>query len=58
MTMPDEIDPCHFAIVAGLDSDDPCDLSLDSFTTRPEIDHIQTRLIFRCAPTCRLPVVT
>jgi hypothetical protein len=58
MTMPDEIDRCHFAIVAGLDSDDPSDLALDSFTTRPEIDHIQKRLIFQCAPTRRLPVVT
>jgi hypothetical protein len=58
MTMPDEIDRCHFAIVAGLDSDHLRDLALDSFTTRSEIDQIQTRLVFRCAPTRRLPVVT
>lgn len=58
MTMSDEIDPCHFAPVAMLDSDHLRDLALDSFTTRSEIDHIQTRLISKCATTCRLPVAT
>lgn len=58
MTTSDELDACDFAIVAVLDSDHLRDLALDSFTTRPEVDHIQTRLIFRCAPTWRLPVVS
>lgn len=58
MTTSDELDPCDIAIVAVLDSDHLRDLALDSFTTRPEIDHILTRLIFQCTPTWRLPVVT
>jgi len=32
------------------------DLALDSFTTRPEVGHIETRLIFEYAPTWRLPL--
>lgn len=43
--------------VAVRDSDHLRDLALDSFTTRPEVDHIQTRLIFEYTPTWRLPVV-
>jgi len=42
--------------VAVRDSDHLRDLALDSFTTRPEVDHIQTRLIFEHTPTWRLPV--
>jgi len=41
--------------VAVRDSDHLRDLALDSFTTRPEVDHIQTRLIFQYTPTWRLP---
>jgi DNA-binding Lrp family transcriptional regulator len=44
--------------VAVRDSDHLRDLALDSFTTRPEVDHIQTRLIFEYTPTWRLPVLT
>lgn len=36
-------------------SDHLRDLALDSFTTRPEVDHIQTRLIFEYSPTWRIP---
>ena len=43
--------------VAVRDSDHLRDLALDSFTTRPEVDHIQTRLIFEYTPTWRLPVL-
>ena len=43
--------------VAVRDSDHLRDLALDSFTTRPEVDHIQTRLIFQYTPTWRLPVL-
>ena len=42
--------------VAVRDSDHLRDLALDSFTTRPEVDHIQTRLIFEYTPTWRLPL--
>ncbi|MFV2073408.1 MAG: Lrp/AsnC family transcriptional regulator [Thermoanaerobaculales bacterium] len=44
--------------VAVRDSDHLRDLALDSFTTRPEVDHIQTRLIFEYTPTWRLPVLS
>ena len=44
--------------VAVRDSDHLRDLALDAFTTRPEVDHIQTRLIFQYTPTWRLPVLT
>ena len=44
--------------VAVRDSDHLRDLALDSFTTRPEVDHIQTRLIFEYTPTWRLPVMS
>jgi len=43
--------------VAVRDSSHLRDLALDSFTTRPEVDHIQTRLIFEYTPTWRLPVL-
>lgn len=43
--------------VAVRDSDHLRDLALDSFTTRPEVDHIQTRLIFQYTQTWRLPVL-
>jgi len=43
--------------VAVRDSDHLRDLALDSFTTRPEVDHIQTRLIFEYTPTWRMPVM-
>ncbi len=43
--------------VAARDSDHLRDLALDSFTNRPEVDHIQTRLIFECTPTWRLPIL-
>jgi DNA-binding Lrp family transcriptional regulator len=41
--------------VAVRDSDHLRDLALDSFTNRPEVDHIHTRLIFKYTPTWRLP---
>jgi len=41
--------------VAVRDSDHLRDLALDCFTTRPEVAHIQTRLIFEFVPTWRLP---
>ena len=44
--------------VAVRDSDHLRDLALDSFTTRPEVDHIHTRLIFEYTPTWRLPVLS
>ena len=44
--------------VAVRDSNHLRDLALDSFTTRPEVDHIQTRLIFQYTPTWRLPDLT
>ncbi|MCD4751218.1 MAG: Lrp/AsnC family transcriptional regulator [Thermoanaerobaculales bacterium] len=43
--------------VAVKDSDHLRDLALDSFTTRPEVDHIHTRLIFEFTPTWRLPIL-
>jgi DNA-binding Lrp family transcriptional regulator len=43
--------------VAVRDSDHLRDLALDSFTTRPEVDHIQSRLIFQYTPTWRLPIL-
>jgi len=43
--------------VAVRDSDHLRDLALDSFTTRPEVDHIQTQLIFEYTKTWRLPVL-
>lgn len=41
--------------VAVRDSDHLRDLALDAFTTRSEVDHIQTRLIFQYTPTWRMP---
>ncbi len=41
--------------VAVRDSNHLRDLALDSFTTRSEVDHIQTRLIFEYTPTWRMP---
>ena len=43
--------------VAVRDSDHLRDLALDSFTTRSEVDHIQTRLIFEYTPTWRMPAI-
>ena len=43
--------------VAVRDSDHLRDLALDSFTTRPEVDHIRTQLIFQYTPTWRMPVL-
>jgi DNA-binding Lrp family transcriptional regulator len=43
--------------VAARDSNHLRDLALDSFTTRAEVDHIRTRLIFAYEPTWRLPVL-
>lgn len=42
--------------VAVQDADHLRDLALDAFTTRPEVDHIETRLIFEHTSTWRLPV--
>jgi len=42
--------------VAVRDSDHLRDLALDAFTSRSEVDHIHTRLIFDYTPTWRLPV--
>lgn len=44
--------------IAARDSNHLRDLALDSFTTRPEVDHIRTRLIFAYEPTWRLPLLT
>ena len=41
--------------VAVQDSDQLRDLALDAFTTRPEVDRIETRLIFEHQATWRLP---
>ncbi len=41
--------------VAVKDSNHLRDLALDSFTTRSEVDHIQTRLIFEYTPTWSMP---
>lgn len=43
--------------VAVRDSDHLRDLALDAFTTRAEVDHIRTRLIFEYSPTWRMPDV-
>lgn len=43
--------------VAVKDSNHLRDLALDSFTTRPEVDHIRTRLIFEHTPTWRMPAI-
>jgi DNA-binding Lrp family transcriptional regulator len=43
--------------VAARDSDHLRDLALDSFTNRPEVDHIQTQLIFKYTPTWRMPIL-
>ncbi len=45
----------YLAHVAVKDTDHLRDLAMDSFTTRPEVDHILTRLIFEYIPTWRLP---
>jgi DNA-binding Lrp family transcriptional regulator len=42
--------------VAVRDSDHLRDLTLDSFTTRPDVQRIETRLIFEHAPRRRLPI--
>lgn len=42
--------------VAVRDADHLRDLALDAFTTRPEVGHIETRLIFEHRPTWRLPL--
>lgn len=41
--------------VAVQSSDQLRDLALDAFTTRPEVDRIETRLIFEHTATWRLP---
>ena len=41
--------------VVASDSDALRDFALDALTTRPEVDHIQTRLIFEYTPTWRMP---
>ncbi len=42
--------------VAVRDADHLRDLAMDAFTTRPEVGHIETRLIFEHRPTWRLPL--
>jgi DNA-binding Lrp family transcriptional regulator len=42
--------------VAVKDADHLRDLALDAFTTRPEVDRIETRLIFQHSPSWRLPI--
>ncbi len=42
--------------VAVKDADHLRDLALDAFTTRSEVDHIETRLIFQHTSTWRLPI--
>jgi DNA-binding Lrp family transcriptional regulator len=41
--------------VAVNDADSLRDLALDAFTTRDEVNHIETRLIFKHTPIWRLP---
>ena len=43
--------------VAVRDADHLRDLALDAFTTRSEVAHIETRLIFEHVPIRRLPIV-
>ncbi len=42
--------------VAVRDAEHLRDLTLSSFTTRPEVDHIETALIFEHATKARLPI--
>jgi len=42
--------------VAVRDADHLRDLAMDAFTTRPEVAHIETRLIFEHVPIWRLPL--
>jgi len=42
--------------VAVRDADHLRDLAMDAFTTRPEVAHMETRLIFEHRPTWRLPL--
>jgi len=42
--------------VAVRDADHLRDLAMDAFTTRPEVAHIETRLIFEHVPIRRLPL--
>ncbi|MCU0304459.1 MAG: Lrp/AsnC family transcriptional regulator [Thermoanaerobaculales bacterium] len=42
--------------VAVRDADHLRDLAMDAFTTRPEVSHIETRLIFEHMPIRRLPI--
>jgi len=42
--------------VAARDADHLRDLALDAFTTRREVAHIETRLIFEHVPIRRLPI--
>jgi len=42
--------------VAVRDADHLRDLAMDAFTTRPEVAHIETRLIFEHVPIRRLPI--
>jgi len=42
--------------VAVRDADHLRDLAMDSFTTRGEVSHIETRLIFEHVPIRRLPI--
>jgi DNA-binding Lrp family transcriptional regulator len=43
--------------VAVRDADHLRDLAMDAFTTRPEVSHIETRLIFEHLEMHRLPIV-
>ena len=42
--------------VAVRDADHLRDLAMDAFTTRPEVAHLETRLIFEHVPIRRLPI--
>jgi DNA-binding Lrp family transcriptional regulator len=42
--------------IAARDADHLRDLAMDAFTTRPEVAHIETRLIFEHVPIRRLPI--
>jgi len=44
--------------VAVRDADQLRDFVLDQFTTRPEIEHVETWIVFEYAPTWELPDVT
>lgn len=65
LTLPEVLQVYHVAgaddflvHVAVRDTQHLRDLALDSFTTRPEVDRIETRLIFQHTATWRVPGIS